>query len=187
MANSAFSSFRLEGLDDIRNVIKTLPKELQEKIMAVAVTRAAKPLVDTAKMFARRSERTGALKESIGAVVKKGKRGGVYAVVGPRRGYYKGGKKLGKGDDKSGADMPANYAHLVEFGHHVVAPIKNTSRRKKTAKTAKSGATFVAAKPFMRPALLAAGDAIATEMANGVADGIERSLKRIVKNPAARG
>lgn len=183
--NSAFASFKLEGLDEIRNTLKTLPQELQDKVLRVAVGRAAKPLVDAAKMFARRSERTGALRESIGAIVKKGKKGGVYAVVGPRRGYYRGGKALKKGADRRGADQPANYAHLVEFGHVAVAPIKGTTRRKKTARGPQSGPRFVSPKPFMRPALLASADRVEAEMAEGVAAGIERQLKRLVKNPRA--
>ncbi len=172
-------------MNEIRNTLKTLAQELQDKVMRTAVARAAKPLVTTAKMFAERSKRTGALKESIGAFVKKGKKGGVYAVVGPRRGYYRKGAAVAKGADRRGADSPAHYAHLVEYGHQVVAPKKGTTRRKGTSTAAKSGKSFVAAKPFMRPALLAAGDAVEAELAAGIADGINRQLKRLVKNPRA--
>lgn len=186
MKNSGVIKFELRGMDEIRNVLKTLPTVLQDKVLRQAVGRAAGPLVQAAKMFARRSLRTGALVESIGAIVKKGKKGaGVYAVIGARRGYYRGGSPVPKGGNFRGADNPANYAHLIEYGHHVVAPKKNTSRRKKTAQPAKTGKTWVTGKAFMRPALLAAGDAIETELAEGVREGIERQLKRLVKSPKA--
>lgn len=181
--NSAYSKFKIEGLDEIRSVIKTLPTELQQKVMAVAVKRAAAPLVNAAKLFAGRSERTGALRKSIGALVKKGRDGSAYAVIGAIRGQYRNGKKLGKGESRKGADDPANYAHLVEFGHVAVSPKQGKSLRKRTARPV----GFVSAKPFLRPALMSSGDAVATEMANGIADGIERIRRRIVKNPAYRG
>lgn len=184
-ANPAFGRFKIEGLDEIRNVLKTLPQELQDKVMRVAVGRAARPLVSAAKLFAGRSAKTGALRESIGAIVKKGKRGGVYAVIGPRHGYYRSGKALGAGADKRGAADPGNYGHLVEFGHHVVAPVKGTSRRNKNAMAAKSGTTWVTPRPFMRPALLAAHDAIIDDMAAGISEGIKKQLDRLVKNPKA--
>ena len=185
MSRSSSISFKLSGLDDIRKVLTTLPRELQDKVMRVAVQRAAKPLVSSAKLFAGRSRKTGALVESIGAVVKKGKKGGVYAVVGPRRGYYRGGLALKKGTDRRGANSPAHYAHLVEYGHNVVAPIKGTTRRKNAAKSAANGKAWVAAKPFLRPALMASESAVIGEMAAGVQDGIAKQLKRLVKNPKA--
>ncbi len=186
MANIAFASFKLDGLEEVQRVLRTLPQELQDKVMRTALTRAAKPAVDAAKMFASRSVRTGALRESIGAVVKKGRRGGsVYAIVGPLRGYYKEGKALAKDASRRGADQPANYAHLVEYGHIAVAPKKGTSLRKKTATAPSNGKRFVAPKPFLRPALLASTDRIVETMAQGVAEGIEKQRQRLVKNPGA--
>jgi HK97 gp10 family phage protein len=187
MAADKSGSIQLVGLDEIRATLKQLPVEVRQKVLGVAVKRAAAPVVNAAKSFAARSERTGALRESITAIVKKGRDGNSYAVVGPARGYFRGGKKLGKNADNRGADMPAKYGHLVEFGHHVVAPKKGASRRKNTATTAKTGKTWVAARPFMRPALLATQDIIARELAEGVLQGIDQSLARIRKNPAARG
>jgi HK97 gp10 family phage protein len=140
------------------------------------------PLVAAIKAYA--PKRTGALRESIGAIVKTNKRtGDTFAVVGPRRGYYRGGAIIGKGADGRGADVPANYAHLVEFGHHAVTPKKGTTRRKKTA----TSLGFIAAKPFMRPALTASRSAVGDELVKGVKAGLEAALKRIVKNPSARG
>jgi len=182
MAGKSIFTSGLAGLPEIREVLRTLPKETEQKVIAVAMRRAAKPLVSAAKQFA--PKRTGALKESIGFVVRKGRNGrSSYAAVGPASGYYRGGAAVKHGASVRGADNPAKYAHLVEFGHVAVKPQKNTSRRKRTAQAGR----FVPAKPFMRPALLAASDAVATELAAGVEQGIAQALKRLAKNPAARG
>lgn len=190
MANSAFAKFRLEGLDEIRATLRQLPEETQKKVLAVALKRAAAPLVRSAKYYASRSVKTGALRASLGAVIKKGKDGRSYAIVGPLRDYYRAGKRIKKGGDFRGADKPANYAHLVEFGHYSAASsglsraqLKGKSRRKGTL-VAKS---FVPAKPFLRPALMATQGEIGAQMAEGIRDGIAKALDRIVKNPAARG
>jgi hypothetical protein len=180
--NSSFVRLRIDGLAEVRRVLEQVPPELRDKVMRVAVGRAAGPLVSAIKLHAGRSVRTGALRESIGAVVRRSKGGtGVYAVVGPRRGYYRGGKAVAKVGAARGADQPANYAHLVEYGHHAVARKVGTSLRKGTATVV----GFVPAKPFMRPALASAGEAVLTELARGVEDGIARQLRRLVKNPKA--
>lgn len=183
-ANSNSILFKYKGLAEIRSVLKALPEEIQNKVLGVAMKRAAAPLVSAAKAFA--PTRTGALRKSISFIVRKGKKGGAYAVVGPASGYYSGGAALGADADKRGAGSPAHYAHLVEYGHHVVAPTKGTSLRKKNAKAAKNGTKWVPAQPFMRPALLASHDAVANELAEGISEGITATLKRIVKNPGAR-
>jgi len=184
VASSPYAKFKLEGIDQILNTLKRLPIETQTKVLGVAVKRAAKPLVDAAKSLA--PSRTGALRESIQAVVKKSKNGGSYAIVGPARGYYKKGAKIGKDGDRRGAAVPANYGHLVEFGHQVgTRKTKGKGRRKASSST--NGGKFIAPRAFMRPALLATQSQIASEMANGIAKGLEQALARIVKNPAARG
>lgn len=186
MANSQYAKFSIGGLDEIRATLKRLPIETQTKVLAVAVKRAAKPLVDAAKALA--PSVTGALRQSIIAIVKKSKRGGSYAAVGPARGYYKSGAKLGKGADRRGSNSPAHYAYLVEFGHQVGTRKTKAARKSKgRASPLASGGKFIAPRAFMRPALLATQSEIASEMALGIAKGLEQSLARIVKNPAARG
>lgn len=190
MANSGFVKFKLTGLEEIRATLRQLPEETQRKVMAVAVRKAAKPMVAAAKTYALRSVRTGALRNSIDVVVKKSRSGDSYAIVGPARGYFVSGKRLKKGADARGADQPANYAHLVEFGHHsaagtgvVLSKTRGKSRRKGTL----NAVSFVRPKPFMRPAVLTTQEQVAANMAEGVAAGLAQALKRIVKNPAARG
>jgi HK97 gp10 family phage protein len=169
------------GFDGIRATLQKLPVETQTKVMAVALKRAAAPVVRVAKALA--PKRTGALRSSITSIVKKGRNGNSYAVIGPARGRFSGGKRIGAKDSAAAADMPANYAHLVEFGHHAVRPVKGAMRRKGTA----SGIRFVPAKPFMRPALISSKGASFAALAEGVAEGIDKALQRLGKNSAARG
>lgn len=49
------------------------------------------------------------------------------------------------------------YARLIEFGHWSRAGIANGGRRKHTIKGKLNGVTWVAAKPFLRPALAVSG------------------------------
>jgi HK97 gp10 family phage protein len=186
MANSHYAKFTIGGLDEIRATLRALPIETQTKVLAVAVKRSAKPLVDAAKALAPSG--TGALRQSITAIVKKSRKGGSYAVVGPARGYYKAGAKLGKDAARRGSASPAHYAHLVEFGHQVGTRKTKAARKSKgRASPLASGGKFIAPRAFMRPALLTTQAQIASEMALGIAKGLEQSLARIVKNPAARG
>lgn len=114
----------IDGLADIDDNMRKLLSHKKTFMMAAAgeaIIAALTPMVDAAQRNAVRD--TGTLKNSIGFRVKPYKRrGNVFAVVGPRRGF--------KGPD--GRD-PAKYGHLVEFGH-----------------TTKNGK--VAINPFMRPA-----------------------------------
>lgn len=196
MAESPFFKVKLAGLDEIRATLRQLPQETQNKVLTYAVRRAAAPMVKVAKSLAPVD--TGALRSSIGVIVRRGKRGGdPYAIVGPERGrYFRKGKRLKKGADRRGADEPANYAHLVEFGHMSAAAtgvnvatakgsaIRRSKRSKKTEFTARS---FVLPRPFMRPAVLRTQNEVAAALADGIAVGIDQAIERIVKNPAARG
>lgn len=153
-----------------------LPQDVQTGILAAAVSAAAVPVQRMARALAPRE--SGALAKSIGIVQRKKRRAtNTYAVVGPVSGYYSAGSKL-KGW-KSGAANPAKYAHLVEFGHVKVRPKKGTSLRKNTATVA----GFVAPRPFLRPATLAAVTDSQGKFNEGFLAGVEKALK---KYPAAR-
>lgn len=150
-------------MDEITSVLKELPQNLQTQIMSTALTTAAKPIVNAAKTFAPR--RTGALRKSITSVVKKYQKGAVQiGIIGPDTQYYGNGKRLKKGASRVGADRPVNYAHLVEYGH---------------VKRGDSG--FVAAQPFMRPAVLAAASTTGETLAQGIAKGIEKTRAKLIK------
>lgn len=160
MANAG--SVRIEGAEDLSALLNEMPRELRKQILAVAVARAAQPVVRAAKGGV--TVDTGSLKRALGAVVRKYKNGAdAVAVVGARRGYYAAGKALKKGADRRGAAMPAKYAHLVEYGH--VAP----------------DGSFVPGKPFLRPALAASRTAVRQALVEGVGKGIERVRARMIK------
>lgn len=142
------------GLAALSRVLQGLPAALRTEILAPAVRKAAEPIRRATRNFAPVA--TGSLKASIDVkVVSDPYKGTAAALIGPNREYYRNGKRLKKGDDRRGAAKPANYAHLVEFGHVVVAPIKGTSLRKKNAQPAANGTSFVAPRPFLRPGFIA--------------------------------
>ena len=95
----------------------------QNRVIRRPLSNALTPISKEAKRLAPVGE-TGALKRSIGKKVKA-YRGGVWGGVGPRT-----GGQFTRIDAKGKSHVPANYAHLVEFG---------------TIKTR--------AQPFLRPAL----------------------------------
>lgn len=173
--NSIIKAGRLAGLDDLQAVLQGVPQDLRGRILADGVRAGARPIRDGARRLAPRD--TGALAKSIDIVVRR-YRGAAVAVVGPDRSYYRGRKRVKRGESARGAARPANYAHLVEFGHVAVANRKGTSLRKGTA----TALGYVPAKPFLRPAVLgaagAAGDAIHRAVAEGVAASIRKHAAR---------
>jgi len=183
MARTAYIRTPLTGLDGITAVLRGLPADLQAQIMTTAMKVAARPIEQHAKRFAERSRDTGALKKSITHIVKK-YRGGLNAtaIIGPDKGFYRGGERIKAGGNFSKAGKPHKYAHLVEFGHFIVAPKAGTTRRKGTARTL----GFVAALPFMRPAVNAGHRETGEALATGIARGIEKTRARLVKAGAHR-
>ncbi len=173
------------GLGELSAALQGIPRDLRTQVLAVAVKKAAAPVVRAAKQFAQRSRRTGALQKSLTSVVRQYRDKGVaVAVIGPDKSYYSGGKRLKKRADRTGADKPANYAHLVEFGHLSragtgvsVATAKGTRVRKGTF----GALSFILPQPFMRPALASTAGAVRAELIQGISKGIERSRARLVK------
>jgi len=109
---------------------------VQAALQPIYVAQVALCPVRTEKKLRRRDLRPGEMKASIRKKLVVYKPSGkVVGLVGP-----------------SGR---AKYvAHLVEFGHLVVAPIKGTSIRKGTAKVARNGVQRVPPHPFIRPSVL---------------------------------
>jgi hypothetical protein len=99
---------------------------------------AVQPTVAAARALAPVGE-TGGLRRSIGFAVRVYRRGGrsVYGIVGPRRGFGVNGTE------------PANYAHLVEYGHAIAVGGRLTRGRRIQLGVL---AGTVAARPFLRPA-----------------------------------
>lgn len=179
--NSMQIGFVLTNFDEMRAMCEGLPASVESRIMGDAVKVAAKHIVTAVK--AKTPSDTGALRRSITAIVKRyPKAGKVMAIIGPDKSYYGSGKRIGKGKSNRGANRPANYAHLVEFGHYSAAATgenvrktKGTSRRKGTF----TERSFIIPKPFMRPGVMAGTPAATRELANGVEVGMAREVKRL--------
>ncbi len=181
MANSATQSITKTSAQTSA-ILNAMSEEMRATILEDGVRALCKPIEVAAKRFAKRSERTGALRESITTKTVSYKDKGVaVGLVGPDRAYYNGRRKVGKLGALFGADKPANYAHLVEYGHHAVAPRKGTSRRKKTAVVT----GWVPAKPFIRPAVLTTASAQSNEFFAAVERSIDRAFNRAVSTAKA--
>lgn len=196
------------GIETVSEILRAIPEELRSKITAQAVASAAKPVVVAAKRYAKRSERTGALREAIGARVRRyPDKGTAVAIVGVRRGYYKGSRRIDLRKEKKGkAESPSHYAHLVEFGHHMVTggsargkysvKLVGTGRFSATSgkeiKRWKRGAliapgtgavkSWVPAKPFLRPAWMTTKEAVKRELVRAIERGVNRELRRMAQS-----
>lgn len=158
----------MQGDIALENALAELTPELRRTAIPTALRFAGRAVVDVARGLVPLgflADPQGTLRRSLGVILRRGKGGrGPYAVIGARTGFSRPVERpilIGDG----GIDQrirgfvtrksdPANYAHLVEFGHFVVRPVRGTERRKKTDVAAASGRTFVAARPFLRPALV---------------------------------
>lgn len=164
--NSASVKFKLEGVQELNRVLEGLKDPMRTRVLAEGVTLAAKPLVQAAKSYA--PKRTGALRKSIKAVVRRYPRKGVaIAVVGPSTEFFKSGKKIKnpkKGESRSGIDQPSKYAHLVEFGHQN-----------------KGGKGRTPAHPFMRPAVIATRQLVTGGLVAGISKGLIKEVKRLAR------
>lgn len=199
--NSVNMSLELSGMDNIERWITGLDLGLQSKLLMGAMQRAAKPMIASAKSMA--PKRTGALRRSIDAKVVEYKKDGVIVgIIGPKnmrvveeegKGGRKRLRKAVAGDKQSKIKNPAKYAHLVEFGHRSVhgggalpnygekvkgvwnSVNKGKSIRKGTIKAT----SFVAPRPFMRPAFERHKDQMMQALELGVLQAIAAETKRI--------
>ena len=167
-ANYRISGFT--GLDDLKAVLLGLPKEVQDHILHDAMGPACVPIEEAARSFAPKL--TGALASSIAHKVISGKgRAYAMALIGPARDYFLAGvrlpkRMLDKRANKSLLSRPANYAHLVEFGH-------------------KTKGAATPAHPFMRPAVaFAGGEMTGLALAHGIEVGIDAAVQRLAKKSA---
>jgi len=155
------AAVQLHGMKQLAKSISRLPMELQRAAETVALRNGGKIILKSAKAHAKSSEDTGLLIKSLGVTVRKGKSGkerGIYtARIGPRTGFGKtiGVRKSGKDAGKPIRQDPVKYAHLVERG------------------TSQSGA-----KPFIRPAVDAAGSDVVSAMAAGYEKGLTRAIAK---------
>lgn len=123
--------FQITGQTEIAKALRDLPSNFRKDAAVYAMEQAMQPVVDAARSFAPVGK-TGALRRSIGFLIRKYRNGAVvFGVIGPRRGFG-----VPDASTKTGVTEPANYAHLVEYGHAVAG----------------DAAGWVEAHPFLRPA-----------------------------------
>jgi hypothetical protein len=196
------------GAGALSDVLRAIPRDLRTKVLAKAVDQGIEPIKVAAKRFAKRSEATGALRESIDKVVRAYPHDAVaVGMVGPTRDYFKGRRKLGRKDDRRGAEQPSRRAHLIEYGHAIVTggslrpqhnlalvetgklskngkPLKRWKRA--GVKTAAKGKVvgWVPPRPFLRPAVLTTQNEVEARLFAGVDAGIEETRSRLVKEGA---
>ena len=129
------TAVRIDGLENVMAMLAGLRLSTQRKYMRTAVTKAARVVAKAARQFA--AKETGALRKSLWYRVYTSKdKTRVGAVVGARRaekrekvfsrktGHRTWSKYKTKfGESLKGAQIgrdPANYAHLIEYGHKIV-------------------------------------------------------------------
>ena len=119
------AQFRLEGGQKLEAALVKLASKTQTKLLKSATAWAAKPIVKAARANLSKSRDTGLLRESLGVKKKFYKRSGTaIAIIGARStikgAFGKKGKfakiKSGLAGTSKAKRLPANYAHLVEFG-----------------------------------------------------------------------
>lgn len=166
------------GSEALTSALRAIPADIRTEILARGTKEAIQPIKIAAKRYAKRSEATGALRESITDKVKSyPENAKAVGLVGPDRQYYARGKRVSAfGALLSGKARrrPANYAHLVENGHVAVAPRKGTSRRKGSATVA----GWVPARPFIRPAVLTTSAEQSAAFTRGLEKGLAASIKK---------
>lgn len=145
----------LTGVNEIDQVLKGLPNQINHRIMGAAHADAAKPIIPAAQ--SRIKNKTGRLRDSLGtekiSVRKSNQIGLVY--VGPRR---KRGKK-------------GFHGHLVEFGHKLVSSKKSGKRQ----------IGFVRPYPFMEPAFHQTKAEVTENIKTSVAKKLVSFMKRTIK------
>lgn len=195
MANSMKIGFALGNFKELQAMLAGLPAKTEAKIIGVALEQAARPIVRAAKRLAAKD--TGALRASITYALRQyPAKGKTMVIIGPDKQYYENGKRLKRGASRLGKDRPANYAHLIEFGHltrnakaNALAKkmVKHTARQREAANAAgvslpaagRRTVDFVAPRPFLRPAVMQNEAAAAAEFERGVVKGLEREIKKL--------
>jgi hypothetical protein len=181
--NKSVFALELTGITDLRGFIKDLNPGSQDRIIMGGMKTAGDTIAKIAKTKIVNNE-TGALRKSLGTVVKRGtKTGLLMAFVGARSRYYVGGKRLKAGQSYKRSQLrnPAKYSHLVEYGHRSVhgggalpnyggkvSGVFNSVNKGKTIRAGTVKATsFVPPRPFLYPAFLQGQNAARSQIMKG--------------------
>lgn len=202
MANSARITWEISGVTDLRAFLADLKPSTQAKIIAKTVEEASKPIIRMARDKAPR--KTGALKKALGSITRiYPQKGQIISFIGARRGYYveaysiKTKRKIAISAkpgqiDSSRRVSPANYSHLVEYGHRSVhgggalpnygakvSGVWNSVNKGKSIRQGSLSATsFVAPRPFLRPAFEQGKQFAEARIIVGFEKALEREYRR---------
>lgn len=180
-------NLKLEGFAEFSRALRKLPGEISAEILEMALVAGAAVVREVAAAKAprpgiRRRPRTGRLADSIR--IFPGEKDRAHAVV------------------SVGTKVP--YAHLVEFGHQIVArgPSRTglegghredtlatvfrrvSQRRQLLARRAAGAGSFVAARPFLRPAFDEQKEQVIQRIGQVLGREIESAFRRLA--PKAR-
>lgn len=137
-------SFRLSGDRELRQALRIIEREMGTRGLERALRYAGRPIVTAARrnLDAQGAVDTGALRRSLGFYLRRNRRNREpYLIIGARH-----GKQFTVNGPDGKARVPANYAHLVEYGHLIASP--GSKLRKGEGQVL----GFVLPKPFLRPA-----------------------------------
>lgn len=178
----------------------------QEAILAAGMDKATSKIANDAR--ARAPKDDGDLKKSLGNKVKTYRDGAVVlGLIGPRKGAFasgEGGKRVkirrNKGESgreynkrTKGEKKPSQYAHLVEFGHRSVhgggslpnygGKVKGVWNKVNAGKSIRAGTvsatSFVAPRPFLRPAFNGGISNLETTLADVTKQAMEAEFKKV--------
>ena len=190
--------YNLMGVTDLRQFLQGIDQWVQRRVVIRTMEKSCGVMVEQARrnIEANESVDTGALKKSIGVVVREyPKSRHITAVIGPRvMSFVKslsGKARAAKSKDKSaGMIKPFKYAHLVEFGHVQTrgeaspAFTKGVGNKEKN-KTRRNGqavsVSFVPAKPFLRPAYESSRVFVEARILESFKEAIAREAVRMTK------
>lgn len=196
----------VKGLEDLSGAFRGVSDAMRQQLLKAAVWAAIQPIKVAAKRFAKRSEDTGALRDSItDKVVNYPHSGKAVGLVGPDSDYYLKGKKTRLGRFHRDMRRPAKYGHLIEYGHVVavcgrVTPKYNLElvgigqfsrrtgkeRRRWKRTTIREEATgkaggFAQPRPFLRPAVATTLQKQGEEFFQSLKKNYERELNKLKK------
>ena len=139
----------LQGFEQLMAELLKLPDVMQKRVIKGAVAKGAKIIKDEA--VARAPVDSGTLKAAIymARLVNQCTPNDEVWLVSARSGKQYQTRKLKSGKDSANRD--AFYAKWVEFGHYARTP-KGVTKSGKAAGRALGVTSWVAARPFMRPA-----------------------------------
>ena len=164
---------------NLDKVMAALPNRLFDKVVGQALSKAAKPLRQSARAKLRGSTHgTGLLAKSLGFKRKKYKSTKImYVAFGPKSGFK---------DKETGAN-PVNYAHLVELGVQPHSNVKGARSRSRLGRLAIAASKTAGRhpgypkKPFLRPAMDENANKVLSIYKKAILDGLDKQVKKLAK------